>query len=68
MNDLLTTADLALRFNVSRTTAARWCRDNEFPTVKVGNTWLVDSQDVENFQPPSQTPGSRGWKAGRKRK
>jgi len=67
-NSLLTTADLAVRFGVNRTIAAEWCRTGVIPATKIGNTWLVRSQDVVDFHPPSKTPGSPGWMAGRKRK
>ena len=49
-DELLTTAQVAARFNVDRHTVTRWIRLGQLPAVKTpGGTYRVRRQDVEKL-------------------
>lgn len=61
--NLLTTADLAERYEVAESTARAWCARGRFPNAiegprtGSGRVWLVPEADLEGWEPPK--PGRR---------
>jgi len=58
MTGLLSTADIATRYDVDESTARLWCKQRKFPNAKrVGRDWIVPESDLANFvKPPMGRP------------
>ncbi len=59
---LLTTAEVAERYNVNANTVTKWCRNGLLPGAEAIGvpprvTWLIPEEKLEFFTPP--TPGRR---------
>jgi excisionase family DNA binding protein len=60
MEKFLTTAKAAEERGVSQSTIARWCAAGWIRCVKMGKTWLVDTHDLMDFEPPRRGPKKKG--------
>lgn len=47
MNDLLTVAEVAARFRVSKMTIYRMCHDGRLPSTRVGSQFRIRAEDAE---------------------
>ncbi|MDQ3917798.1 MAG: helix-turn-helix domain-containing protein [Acidobacteriota bacterium] len=57
MSNELTTAQVAERLGVGKSTVNLWCRQNRFPNARSldtprGPVWLIPESDLEGFTPP----------------
>jgi excisionase family DNA binding protein len=50
MTDLLSTAEVARRLGVTRAWAARMMKDGHLPAQKVGRSYVVRAEDLEQFE------------------
>lgn len=51
---LLTTSDVAARYDVDTTTVRLWCRQGRFPKAQqVGRDWVIPENDLKNFVKPT---------------
>lgn len=46
---LMTTGDAAVKMGVSGATVRRWCQFRVIPSCKIGKTWLIDTEELEQF-------------------
>jgi len=47
----LTTAQAARLRNVDPSTIRRWCESEKLKAIKMGRDWIIDSDDLAEFQP-----------------
>lgn len=50
--DLLTAAEVATAFRVSRQTVIRWATDGVIPAVRIGRDWRFRRVDIEALLTP----------------
>ena len=63
--DLLSTNEIAEKYNVGLRTVLRWINRGQLRATKYGRTWMVERSDLENFtQPRSGAPWTREQKPG----
>lgn len=48
-SELLTLAEVARRLNVHRGTVARWAREGEIPSLKIGGTVRIRADVIDDF-------------------
>jgi excisionase family DNA binding protein len=51
-HELLTAAEVAKAFRVSRQTVIRWATDGVIPAIRVGRDWRFRRSDVEQLLTP----------------
>lgn len=61
---LLTTTEVAERFDVNRETVRRWIAEGRLPARQAGIHWLVDEADLVGFVQPKR--GNPQWVAQKK--
>lgn len=66
MSELLTTRQVADRLSVHQTTVARWARDQQIPSVRIGPVVRIRSEDLEDwieahYQPAIPNPYYRPY-------
>jgi predicted site-specific integrase-resolvase len=50
---LLSTADVAARYDADDSTVRLWCRQGKFKSAQqVGRDWVIPESDLEGFTPP----------------
>ena len=58
MENVLSVADVAARYDVTPRTVRRWCRQGRLPgAVRVGaRVWAIPSEALKDFEPPRPGP------------
>ena len=49
-NDLMTVAEVADYFRVSRVTVWRWCQDGIIPAFRIGRNWRIRYGDLVDLE------------------
>lgn len=57
---MISVADLAAQFNVTESTARRWCRLKHINAQKIGRDWFVSPRDARTFRP--RKVGNPQWR------
>jgi len=53
--NLLSTVQVAQRFNVDSSTVRRWIEHGHLPATRLGaRSWMVNEADLEGFEPPKR--------------
>lgn len=55
MNKFLTLNQVAEMFQVHRHTAKKWIQKGDLPGLKIGGSWRVDQEDLEEFIEKNKT-------------
>lgn len=55
-DELLTVEEVSERLGVGRVTVYRWCREGRLPCLKVGRSWRVRHEALEDFLRRSELP------------
>jgi len=64
MQGLLSTRDVADRYDLQPITVRKWCLRGLFPNAqKIGRDWVIPESDLETFEPPAA-----GYPKGRPRR
>ena len=53
--ELLTTRQVADRFDRTIQTIGNWCRTGRLPAQKMGRDWMIPADAVDLFTPPPTT-------------